>query len=54
MGGAEMNFSNKENNEQLANYLREERQQRHLDLEDVSEKIGVPIQHLKNIESGKL
>lgn len=47
-----MNFSNKENNEQLANYLREERQQRHLDLEDVSEKIGVPIQHLKNIESG--
>lgn len=52
MGGAEMNFSNKENNQQLANYLREERQKRHLDLEDVSEAIGVPIQHLKNIENG--
>lgn len=47
-----MDFSNKENNQQLANYLREQRQNRHLDLEDVADKIGVPIQHLKNIENG--
>lgn len=52
MGGAEMDFSNKENNQQLADYLREQRQSRHLDLEDVADKIGVPIQHLKNIENG--
>lgn len=47
-----MDFSNKENNQQLADYLREQRQSRHLDLEDVADKIGVPIQHLKNIENG--
>ena len=52
MGGAEMDFSNKENNQQLADYLREQRQNRHLNLEDVADKIGVPIQHLKNIENG--
>ena len=50
MGGAEMDFSNKEKNQQLADYLREQRQNRHLNLEDVADKIGVPIQHLKNIE----
>ena len=47
-----MDFSNKENNQQLADYLREQRQNRHLNLEDVADKIGVPIQHLKNIENG--
>ncbi|MDE5977157.1 MAG: DUF4115 domain-containing protein [Turicibacter sp.] len=47
-----MDFSNKEINLQLANYLREERQNHQLDLEDVANKIGVPIQHLKSIESG--
>ena len=41
----ENGFSNKENNQQLADYLREQRQNRHLNLEDVADKIGVPIQH---------
>ena len=45
-----MDFSNKENNQQLADYLREQRQNRHLNLEDVADKIGVPIQHLKNMQ----
>ena len=52
MGGAEMDFSSKENNQQLADYLKNQRLSQQLDLDDVSEKIGVPIQHLKNIESG--
>ena len=52
MGGAGMDFSSKENNQQLAEYLRNQRLSQQLDLDDVSEKIGVPIQHLKNIESG--
>lgn len=52
MGGAEMDFSSKENNQQLAEYLRNQRLSQQLELDDVSEKIGVPIQHLKNIESG--
>ena len=52
MGGAEMDFSSKENNQQLAEYLRNQRLSQQLDLDDVSEKIGVPIQHLRNIESG--
>jgi len=47
-----MNFSSKENNQQLAEYLRNQRLSQQLELDDVSEKIGVPIQHLKNIESG--
>lgn len=47
-----MDFSSKENNQQLAEYLRNQRLSQQLDLDDVSEKIGVPIQHLKNIESG--
>ena len=47
-----MDFSSKENNQQLADYLKNQRLSQQLDLDDVSEKIGVPIQHLKNIESG--
>ncbi len=47
-----MDFSSKENNQQLAEYLRNQRLSQQLELDDVSEKIGVPIQHLKNIESG--
>ena len=47
-----MDFSNKESNQKLADYLREQRLNRSLNLDDVSDKIGVPIQHLKNIESG--
>ncbi len=47
-----MDFSNKENNQQLANYLREQRQSQQIDLDEIAEKIGVPIQHLKNIEVG--
>ena len=35
MGGAEMDFSNKENNQQLADYLREQRQNRHLNFYQV-------------------
>ena len=50
VGGAKMDFSNKESNQQLADYLREQRQNQNLDLEEVSAKIGVPIQHLKSIE----
>ena len=49
MGGAEMDFSSKENNQQLADYLKNQRLSQQLELDDVSEKIGVPIQHLKNI-----
>ena len=52
VGGAKMDFSNKESNQQLADYLREQRQNQNLDLEEVSAKIGVPIQHLKSIEQG--
>ena len=52
VGGAKMDFSNKESNQQLADYLREQRQNQSLDLEEVSAKIGVPIQHLKSIEQG--
>ena len=47
-----MDFSSKDNNQQLAEYLRNQRLSQQLELDDVSEKIGVPIQHLKNIESG--
>lgn len=47
-----MDFSNKESNQQLADYLREQRLNQSLNLDDVSSKIGVPIQHLKNIENG--
>lgn len=47
-----MDFSNKENNQQLANYLREQRQSHQIDLDEMADKIGVPIQHLKNIEAG--
>lgn len=52
VGGAKMDFSNKESNQQLADYLREQRQNQKLELEEVSTQIGVPIQHLKNIENG--
>lgn len=47
-----MDFSNKDNNQQLADFIREQRLKQDLNLNDVSEKIGVPIQHLKNIENG--
>ena len=47
-----MDFSSKENYQQLAEYLRNQRLSQQLELDDVSEKIGVPIQHLKNIERG--
>lgn len=48
-----MDFSNKDNNQQLADFIREQRLKQDLNLNDVSEKIGVPIQHLKNIENGE-
>jgi len=48
-----MDFSNKDNNQQLADVIREQRLELGLNLNDVSEKIGVPIQHLKNIENGE-
>lgn len=48
----EMDFLNKDNNQQLADFIREQRLKQDLNLNDVSEKIGVPIQHLKNIENG--
>lgn len=49
----EMDFSNRDNNQQLADFIREQRLELDLNLNDVSEKIGVPIQHLKNIENGE-
>jgi len=47
-----VNFLNEENNQKLAGYLHEKRIEQNLTLDDISNKIGVPIQHLKNIEAG--
>lgn len=47
-----MDFSNKESNQQLGDYLSKQRLSKSFNLDDVSNKIGVPIQHLKSIENG--
>ena len=47
-----MSFLNEENNQKLAEFLRETRVEQNLTLDDISSKNGIPIQHLKKIEEG--
>jgi len=47
-----VDFLNNENNQKLGEYLHNKRMDQHLDLEDISNKIAIPIQHLKKIEEG--
>ena len=48
----EVNFLNDENNQKLAEYLHNKRIEQNLNLDDISNKIAIPIQHLKKIEEG--
>ncbi|MGL4337278.1 MAG: helix-turn-helix domain-containing protein [Turicibacter sp.] len=47
-----MNFSDKEKNQLLGQYLKDQRTQKNISLEQIANQTGVPLQHLKNVEDG--